>query len=322
MLQQTRVDSVIEYFRRFMERYPTPRDLAESDLDELMGYWAGLGYYARARNLHAAACQVVEKHGGQVPDDPEAFAALKGVGRYTCGAVQSIAYGRALPVVDGNVIRVLSRLERIADNPKDAQVLKKFWARAEEELDILRPGDFNQGIMELGAMVCSPRNPKCEQCPLSDRCSAYSVGDPEVFPTKVTRKARAREHRVAAFIQDEQGRVCLGRRPTSVLLGGLWALPSIASQSANDLRTIGLQAGELLAQIEHAFTHKVWTVSVVAARGKPTGGEYEKYAYFSVEEMNALGLTGPSLKALRQIGIKIRHRRGAGKKKGEPTTSV
>ena len=160
MLQQTRVDSVIEYFRRFMERYPTPRDLAESDLDELMGYWAGLGYYARARNLHAAACQVVETHGGQVPDDPEAFAALKGVGRYTCGAVQSIAYGRALPVVDGNVIRVLSRLERIADNPKDAQVLKKFWARAEEELDILRPGDFNQGIMELGAMVCSPRNPE------------------------------------------------------------------------------------------------------------------------------------------------------------------
>ena len=312
MLQQTRVDSVIDYFTRFMERFPTPRALAEADLDELMGYWAGLGYYARARNLHAGATQVVERHGGEVPDNPDAFSALKGVGRYTCGAVQSIAFGRALPVLDGNVIRVITRLDLITADPKTSVTNQALWARAGALLDADRPGDFNQAMMELGAVLCTPRAPKCLLCPLSDLCRARQLGDPELLPTRSPRKDRPRHALVAGLTQTEDGRIWLGRRPPSGLLGGLWSLPSVRDPDPNALNQVGLEHGEEVARIEHGFTHQVWELYLYTATGIPSGDLFETWSAFSVDEIAELGLAGPSLKALRAAGVPLPHRRGAG----------
>jgi A/G-specific adenine glycosylase len=313
MLQQTRVESVIEYFHRFMARYPTPQALAASEQDELMGYWAGLGYYARARNLHRAATQVVEEHGGKVPDDPELFAALSGVGRYTCGAVQSIAFGRPLSVVDGNVIRVLARLDHVLESPKSAKVKASFWNRADELLDRSRPGDFNQALMELGATVCTPRKPKCLLCPLQTACIAVKETNPETLPVREAPKARPTLRRVAVLSMNEAGHIWLGRRPAKGLLGGLWALPSVQSENKADLELMGVQLTVGDATIVHAFTHQVWHMTTYRAQGTPSGGEYECYAAFSLEAIADMGIAGPSLKAMRKMGLAVPHRRGAGK---------
>ncbi len=312
MLQQTRVESVIGYFNRFMERFPTPRDLAEAELDELMGYWAGLGYYARARNLHAGATQVVERHGGRVPDDPEAFAALKGVGRYTCGAVQSIAFGRPLSVLDGNVIRVISRLDYVTEDPKLSATNKALWRRADDLLDPDRPGDFNQAMMELGATVCTPRAPKCLLCPLNTHCQVLREGEPESLPMKTKRKKRPQYDVIAALSETEDNRIWLGLRPTSGLLGGLWSLPSVRSEHPDSLAEMGLRCGDEIAQIQHGFTHQVWSVRLYRATGRPQSDQFDRFSAFTVSEIAHLGLAGPSLKALRAAGVKLPHRRGAG----------
>ena len=295
-----------------MSRYPTPTELASSSLDELMGYWAGLGYYARARNLHRAAQQVVDEYNGRVPDDPEAFAKLSGVGAYTCGAVQSIAFGHPLPVVDGNVIRVLSRLDFIDQDPKKASVKKGFWTRAEELLDEDRPGDFNQSMMELGATVCTPKKPKCLLCPLESVCVGRQETDVEKLPFKTKRSPRPRIERIAALVRDEQGRIWVGRRPPKGLLGGLWALPSAVGSTPDVLTNLGLTPGEHISKIEHGFTHQVWDVHTYHAMGKPCGGEYSEYQCLTVDALENIGLSGPSLKALRASGVGLKHRRGAG----------
>ncbi|MCA9538869.1 MAG: A/G-specific adenine glycosylase, partial [Myxococcales bacterium] len=246
MLQQTRVESVLPYFARFMARYPTPSALAAAPLDEVLAGWAGLGYYARARNLHRAAQQCVERHGGAVPDDPAAFAALTGVGRYTCGAVQSIAFGHRLPVLDGNVARVLCRLDHLTENPRAPQSLTRLWARAAELADGKRPGDTNQALMELGALICTPKRPKCLLCPLQAACQARAAGDAESLPARPPRKARPRLQLVAGLARDAEGRIWFGRRPEEGLLGGLWSLPSVLADppgptalAALDLRAVG-----------------------------------------------------------------------------------
>lgn len=312
MLQQTRVDSVIGYFTRFMERFPTPQDLADADLDELMGYWAGLGYYARARNLHAGATQVVEEHGGAVPDDPKAFAALKGVGRYTCAAVQSIAFNRPLAVLDGNVIRVIARLDNIAEDPKGAAVNRAFWSRADALLDPDRPGDFNQAMMELGAVICTPRAPKCLLCPLNEMCQIRVEGDPELLPIKPKRKARPTKSVSAGLCRTADGRIWLGRRPASGLLGGLWSLPAVMEADGSALRGLGLKPGEQVAQVQHGFTHQIWNVTLYEAEGTPGGDAFELWQAFTLDELESIGLDGPSLKALRAAGVQLAHRRGAG----------
>ncbi|MEZ4433108.1 MAG: hypothetical protein R3F65_11910 [bacterium] len=169
MLQQTRVESVIGYFHRFIARFPTPAALAAAPVDEVLSMWAGLGYYARARNLHRAAQQVALRHGGEVPSEPAALAALAGFGRYTTGAVGSIAFGHRLPALDGNVVRVLCRLDRVVDDPKVPAVRERLWQRAAALADDARAGDVNQALMELGATVCTPRSPACLVC--SPRCA-------------------------------------------------------------------------------------------------------------------------------------------------------
>ena len=182
MLQQTQVATVIPFFLRFMARFPTLESLASAPIDDVLRQWAGLGYYARARNLHRAAQQIAAEHGGRLPDDPEAIERLPGIGRYTAGAILSIAYNVPRPLVDANVIRVLSRLFGLRGDPKASANQAQLWSIAGQLVPADNPGDFNQGLMELGALVCRPDDPLCEQCPLLRDCTAGNSSDPTALP--------------------------------------------------------------------------------------------------------------------------------------------
>ena len=226
MLQQTRVETVAPRFLKWMERFPSVAVLAEAPLDDVLAEWSGLGYYARARNLHAAARMVAEEYGGRIPDDEAGIAALPGIGRYTTGAILSIAFGKKAPILDGNVERVLARAFRVAGDPRHGSTREQLWRLAAEvaggDHD---PSQVNQGLMELGALVCSPRRPACLACPITRLCEARRHGDAESFPfPTVKTKVTAVEQVTIALIRDRK--VLLVRRPPEGLWGGLFELPS------------------------------------------------------------------------------------------------
>lgn len=318
MLQQTRAASVVPYFTRFMARFPTPAALASAPLDDLLALWAGLGYYTRARNLHLAAQQVVERHGGAVPDDPSAFAALAGVGPYTAGAVQSIAFGHPEPVLDGNVIRVLSRWDRLDAEPRGPAAQRVLWARARALADGPLPGTLNQALMELGATVCTPRAPACLLCPVLAGCAAAAAGDAEAFPRKSAPKTRPGETFTAALViaNDDAASPCvwLARRPDTGLLAGLWELPMVPGVEPVALEALGLRAEGEGRRISHAFTHRTWTLNVHRAVGEPAGGDYTAFRQVRLDALDDAGLSGPALKALHAWQVAgAPRRRGAGR---------
>jgi A/G-specific adenine glycosylase len=223
MLQQTRVETVLPFYNRFVEKFPTVEDLALADLEEVLASWSGLGYYRRARQLHAAARQIAAA--GEFPSTLEGLLALPGIGAYTAAAVASIAFGVAAPVMDGNVERVLSRCLALEEDPRSSGARRKLLAAAAELLDPSRPGDSNQALMELGATLCSPRRPKCLLCPLRSGCRAAREGDPESYPVPKTKRQGERHRLLVAVVEDGQG-VLLFRRPEdSSLLAGTWELP-------------------------------------------------------------------------------------------------
>ena len=230
MLQQTRVDTVIPYYERFMSRFPTLADLAEAPEADVLKHWEGLGYYSRARNLQAGAKEVVELHGGSVPDDKVSVAALKGVGPYTTGAIMSIAFNRPEPAVDGNVMRVLSRyFNRDEDIAKPATRVR-MEGLAASLIPEGAAGDFNQGLMELGALVCTPRTPGCLTCPVMLHCAGRLAGRELELPIKTKAKPPKPQVRLAAIIEgtgEQQGRVLIRQRPDSGLLASLWELPHV-----------------------------------------------------------------------------------------------
>lgn len=266
MLQQTRVDQVRPYYDRFMERFPTAEHLGKAPLEDVLKAWEGMGYYARARNLHRAAQRVVGEHGGQIPDDAARISDLPGIGPYTAAAILSIAFGRDCPVVDGNVVRVLSRLFHLTDNPAASAARKRIDGLAGRLLARGRAGDFNQAMMELGATVCTPRQPRCGACPVSPYCEArIMLPDPSVLPRKRPRKQRPHHH-VAAGIIRRKEEVLIVRRPTDGLLGGLWEFPGgvvgkgveeetfLAEEMKNSLG-IDVRVDHAVATLRHAFTH-------------------------------------------------------------------
>ena len=225
MLQQTRVDTVIPYFERFMTAFPTVQDLAHAPLDDVLVLWAGLGYYSRARNLHACAGVVVNQHGGTFPETASELMKLPGVGRYTAGAIASIAFGEAAPLVDGNVIRVFSRWEDLEEDVSETATKKTLWEWAEAWVPDDRPGDYNQALMELGAIVCTPRNPSCGECPVQMHCASRKAGTIADRPVK-KRRTKVREETVhAAFLEGPSGAILMGKRKPEGLFGGLWELP-------------------------------------------------------------------------------------------------
>ncbi len=286
MLQQTRVETVRAYFERFTKRWPTIVALAGASLDDVLAEWSGLGYYARARNLHAAARRVRDVHAGIFPRDPDAVRALPGVGEYTAGAILSIAFGRREAVVDGNVIRVLARVRALPGSPKDASLKSECWRIARELVPADRPGDFNQALMELGAMVCVPANPRCEVCPLARSCEARASGRTSEIPAKAPK--RARPHRVVrcAFVR-RNASVLLVRRPDEGLLGGLWEMPELATLPA-------ARVGEEVARVEHAFTH--FDLTLVAHACEAAGELPGKLV--AVEDLGSYGIGAATRRAL------------------------
>jgi A/G-specific adenine glycosylase len=266
LLQQTRVDQAIPYFERFLSAYPTVEDLAGADLDGVLLNWEGLGYYSRARNLHAAAGQVVRDHGGVVPSTYEALRGLPGIGDYTASAIGSLSFGLREAVLDGNVIRVLSRYDAVEDDVGRSAVRRRLRERAQELLDPDRPGLHNEALMEMGATVCVPRNPSCGSCPVALGCEATRRGRPHNFPVKRP-KARPPTVDVAiGVISRPDGRVLIQRRPPEGLLGGLWEFPGGKCRDGEApevacVREVREEVGievvvaESITMIRHAYSH-------------------------------------------------------------------
>ena len=311
MLQQTRVETVIPYWERFLERFPDVASLAAADTDDVIGLWAGLGYYSRARNLHRAAQAVVERHDGALPDDAELLRELPGVGRYTAGAVASIAFDQPEPIVDGNVARVLTRLLGVDGEVSSKPVQTRLW----EEATLLArgedPGGLNQGLMELGAMVCTPRAPLCLACPWTRHCVARAEGRQEELPLKARKKPPRRVEAVAGHLE-RRGEVLAVQRPKKGLLGGMWELPGgeIAESETpeealvrwfRDGLGLSVSGAEDLGSVEHVFTHRRLRLHVF--RCKPASGRvrrqgWDAHRWVRRSGLDAMAFGGPARKAI------------------------
>jgi A/G-specific adenine glycosylase len=278
MLQQTRVETVIPYYERFLRRFPDTLSLADADQEDVYSHWAGLGYYSRARNLHAAARKIIDEFGGELPDNAAALRSLPGIGRYTAGAVASIAFDRPEAIVDGNVKRVITRLQGIRRDLRDRDVAERIWEEAAMLANGRRPGDLNQALMELGATVCTSRSPRCDACPLARSCNARRAGDAEALPRK-TAKARVKQVQGVAVWLERRGKVLAVKREAGGLLGGLWELPGgdldRDEKPADGARRLlgehlGLAASNLrrAGQVKHVFTHRSLTLHVLRAEAE------------------------------------------------------
>lgn len=277
MLQQTQVETVIPYYERFLARFSTVESLAQSPLAHVLKLWEGLGYYARARNLHAAARQIVDVHGGQIPGTFEALLDLPGVGFYTAGAVASIAFGRAVPAVDGNVRRVLSRAFDVREDVTRSATKRKLRDLAADLLPQEQSGPFNEALMELGATICTPRNPRCDACPVNERCRARALDVVDALPVKRKRAPTPHYHVAAAVTTRADGRVLLAQRNLDDMLGGLWEFPGgkledgetlpdcLAREMCEELG-VTVEVGERLTRIEHAYTHFRMTLHAFRCR--------------------------------------------------------
>ena len=259
MLQQTQVSTVIPYFERFVERFPHLDSLADAPLDDVLALWSGLGYYARARNLHRTALVCRERHDGQLPDTPDALTALPGIGRSTAGAILALGFGRRAPILDGNVKRVLARYHAVAGWPGKTAVLRTLWELAEQETPKKSVAAYTQAIMDLGATLCTRGRPACELCPLAAPCAARRESAQALYPAPRPRRARPRRETVFAWVEAE-GHVLFEQRPPSGIWGGLLCLPEIpAPHDAPGWCRDVLDAGpDTVAEqdgFEHEFTH-------------------------------------------------------------------
>jgi A/G-specific adenine glycosylase len=310
MLQQTRVETVIPYYERFLRRFPTLEALAEAEEDEVLSHWSGLGYYRRARLLHAGAREVVARYGGKVPEQVQDRRALPGVGRYTAGAIGSIAFDKPEPVVDGNVTRVLARLYGIDTPMGTARTTKRLWDEAARLVSGQRPGAFNQALMELGATVCSPRRPRCEVCPLATDCYAYTNGHVEALPVVRARKAPSVVNLVAVVATCGRGsdRAVWLVRSQERLFGGLWGLPTVQRDGAQvgdalaALHAAGISARvrpRPSARIEHVLTHRRLQVDVFRATGADARASdtRRRFTATALEEVGVSALTRKLLAA-------------------------
>jgi A/G-specific adenine glycosylase len=307
MLQQTRVETVLPYYQRFLKRFPTLRDLAGAEIEEVLALWSGLGYYRRARQLHAAARQVVAAGGG-FPSSAEELLQLPGVGAYTAAAVASIAFRQVVPVLDGNVERVLSRRLALAGDPRRGAARRELLAAAASLLDRERPGDSNQALMELGATLCTPRRPQCLLCPLRAGCRAAAAGEPERYPQARQRRQVERRRLVAAVVESAAG-VLLFRRPEgSPLLAGTWELPwaeaGEAPEEALAARYGGRwQLGPPLARVRHGITFRDLEVAVHRARLEAAGEvrEAPEAGWFDESGRAALPLSSLIVKVMKAV---------------------
>lgn len=311
MLQQTRVDQARPYFERFFKKFPTLNHLAEAKIDEVLLLWQGLGYYSRARNLQRAAQEIVRSHHGIFPNHYNDVIALQGIGPYTAAAVLSIAFNQAYAVVDGNVMRVVSRLFEISGDIRKESVKKEIHHLAEQMLDRNNPGDFNQALMELGATICTPRSPYCAGCPLQIRCRAFQNNRISLFPYKSPAKKRPHYPIAVAVIIDAEGRFLITRRPENAMLGGLWEFPGGKQEKGEKLwetatREVKEELGiDILTEkkpfisVHHGYTHFQITLyaffsKIIKGRPEVKNGEPMKWA--KIEELKNHAFPAANLK--------------------------
>ncbi len=306
MLQQTQVSTVLAYYAKFLENFPTVADLAAASQDKVMGLWSGLGYYSRARNLHQCAKEVVSRFGGEFPSTAEDLITLPGIGRSTAAAVASFCFSERVAIMDGNVKRVLTRVWGFADDLSVAKNEKVLWQMAQEalptrELQTAMPR-YSQAIMDLGATVCLPRKPHCAECPVQTQCKAYAVGEPEKFPVKTRKLKRSSEVLWLLLAHNARGEVWLEKRPASGIWASLYSLPVFDSEetmraaltpSLQKASAAGALNWDVLPVFKHVLTHKdlyCHVVKLKAVKGAPVLSEG---AWWSEKEWTTLGLPQP-----------------------------
>ncbi len=296
MLQQTRVETVLGYYERFLTRFPTIADLAAAPEDDVLKMWEGLGYYSRARNLHKGAKQVVADFGGIIPADAEMLRKISGIGPYTAGAIASIAFDRPVPAVDGNVIRVVSRLRGIRENVGIPSVRRALEGEAAALVPAERPGDFNQALMDLGATVCTPGTPSCDRCPLRECCEAFADGDAEDLPV-LPRKNPPRVIDYALCLIFSGGRVLMRQR-TEAMLRGLWVFPMIEGKPAlrqlpsevKKLTRLPVSSIRSAGEAKHVFTHQVWQMQLFTMDAPSDAAAPAGYSFISVDGLSSLAI--------------------------------
>ncbi|HKK08596.1 MAG TPA: A/G-specific adenine glycosylase [Gemmatimonadota bacterium] len=311
MAQQTRIDTVRAYWGPFLERFPDVQALADADLDEVLKAWEGLGYYARARRLHRAAREVVSDYGGRLPGDPERLRELPGIGAYTAGAISSLAFGRAEPAVDGNVRRVLARLE---DQPEPTASGLEALSRGLIEARAERAADLNQALMDLGSELCTPRSPACPSCPVRASCLARERGTAEARPAPRSR-GPIPHHDVATAVVWRDGRILVTKRPPEGLLGGLWEFPGgkvepgegpeeAARRELREELGIEVEIGEPLGKVEHAYSHFRITLHAFHARlvsGEPEPREADALAWVEPDGLDAYAFPAANLRLIERL---------------------
>lgn len=292
MLQQTQVTTVIPYYLRFLKRFPSITALARAPQDDVLALWSGLGYYARARNLHRTAQLIRTQHGGRFPDTFESVAALPGIGRSTAGAILAQAFGQRHAILDGNVRRVLARWAAIPGWPGAPATQKKLWALAESLLPKIRLADYTQALMDHGATLCTARNPDCAHCPLAKDCKALRLNRVSEFPGAKPRKARPHRRANLLLIENAAGELLLERRPEQGIWGGLWCLPMSASTEKHP-------GAQRLAVIHHGFSHYDLDLTPLRLRGRAKPGPQQRWA--TLTQALALGLPAPIKTLLKSL---------------------
>lgn len=303
MLQQTKVEAVKPYFYSWMEKFPTVRDLAVASEEEVLKAWQGLGYYQRAKNLHAAVQEICQSYGGKVPEDKKIFQSLRGVGEYTAGAVTSIAYGKAEPAVDGNVLRIFARLYCIEQDILKVKTKKEITALVKEQMPGQGAGDFNEALMDLGATICIPKAPKCSVCPLQYCCEAYRLGKEKELPIRKKKGEVPLYHVTVGFVKSPKGYL-VHRRPDTGLLSSMWEFPAVFSDTKEEglkplqayLQDIGIKETVLdrpVLTIRHVFSHQKWQMKgyFFSSEGKEI--EEESWRWLKEDEFSSLPWAGP-----------------------------
>ena len=309
MLQQTQVKTVIPYFERFMQAMPTVQSLAAATQDEVLHHWAGLGYYARGRNLHSAAKTICDELGGQFPDSVEGLCELPGIGRSTAGAIVSIAYGQRAVILDGNVKRVLARYRAVAGWPGRSAVHKQLWQIADQYTPVQHCADYSQAMMDLGATLCTRSAPACQRCPLASDCAALAAGQQSSFPGKKPRKVLPVKSTAFVMVSASNGDVWLEKRPGSGIWGGLWCFPELPDPAAApdwclDRWGVDPESIEIWPEFRHTFSHfhlDIKPVRVTLSTSPGTVMEAPDRLWYNMRQPTAVGFAAPVASLLAQL---------------------
>jgi A/G-specific adenine glycosylase len=325
MLQQTQVTTVIPYYHKFIKRFPTIKALAKAPVDAVLHRWAGLGYYARARNLHKAARVVIREHTGRFPRELEAVRRLPGIGRSTAGAILAFGFGQRHAILDGNVKRVLARYYAVDGWAGKREVEEKLWRLAERHTPTRRVADYTQAIMDLGATLCTRTRPDCRHCPLTTGCRARKAGNPQDYPTPKPRKALPVKTVSMLLIRDRRGHVLLQRRPPTGIWGGLWSLPECRDGNIRHWcrRSFGIAIAPETPwpPLRHTFSHYRLDITPIPARLKGSSGkimENTDTVWYNPDNPGARGLATPVKRLLEQLRGESRHESNRELRKARP----